>query len=172
MFLKRFKEKSNQKFINKILNSRKSTVKEGLIESVGILVNFDEFNNYDELLGLFQSLGINQNKIKIITFIADEKLTLNSWDSSFYPKDIGWQGKIHGAELQTFIDSEFDALVSFYKKDNLNLNMITALSKANFKIGISSVDKRLNDFIVDIESNQLEVFKDELSKYLKVLNKI
>jgi len=172
MFLKRFKENSNQKYINKILNSRRSTLDEGLIESVGIVVNFDEFNNYDDLLGLFQSIGIAQNKIKIITFIADDKLTINSWDASFYPKDIGWQGKIHSAELQTFIDSNFDALVSYYKKDDLNLTMITALSKANFKIGISSKDKRLNDFIIDIVPNQLQVFKDELSKYLKVLNKI
>jgi len=172
MFLKRFKEKSNQKYIDKILNIRTPSIDNRIIESVGIIVNADEFNNYDELLALFKSIGINQNKIKIITFLPDEKETLNSWDVSFSPKDIGWQGKVLGANMRTFIDQEFDALVSYYKNDDLNLNMITALSKANFKIGISSKDKRLNDFIIEVEPDQIQLFKEELSKYLKVLNKI
>ncbi len=172
MILKRFKENSNQKYINRILNSRISSVDNRHIESVGIVVNIEEFSDYDELKALFKSLGINENKIKIISFISNEKMEINSWDSSFYPKDIGWQGKILDQELQTFIDSEFDALISYYKNDNLNLNMITTLSKANFKIGISNTDERLNDFIIDVETGQLQLFKEELLKYLKVLNKI
>jgi len=172
MFLKRFKEKSNQKYINKLLNSRTAIVDDRIIESVGIIVNFEEFNNYEELLGLFESIGINQNKIKFITFLPDEKTILNSWDVSFSPKDIGWQAKVLGANLRSFIDQEFDALVSYYKSEDLNLNMITALSKANFKIGISSKDERLNDFIVEVEPEQIHLFKEELSKYLKVLKKI
>jgi len=50
--------------------------------------------------------------------------------------------------------------------------MVTALSKSNFKIGISSIDQRLNDFIIDVKPNQIDIFKQETIKYLKVLNKI
>jgi Family of unknown function (DUF6913) len=172
MFLKRFKVKSNQKYINNILNSRKPNVDACKIESVGVIINFDEFNNYDVFRKLFKNIGILENKIKFVTFITDEKLTPNNWDAYFNPKNFGWKGKINGVELQEFVDIEFDALISYYKEDNLELNLVTALSKANFKIGISGKDQRLNDFIIDVKPNQTQVFENELIKYLKVLNKI
>ena len=74
--------------------------------------------------------------------------------------------------MQEFIDSEFDALISYYKNDNLELNYATACSKAFFKIGLSNYDQNLNDFIIDINPNFVDIFGKELKKYLKGLNKI
>ena len=50
--------------------------------------------------------------------------------------------------------------------------IITAKSKANFKIGISNKDQRLHDFIINIKSSFIDIFKVELEKYLKGLKKI
>ncbi|WP_347922152.1 hypothetical protein [Pontimicrobium sp. SW4] len=172
MFLKRFKEKSNQKYINNILNSRSVIADSRKIESIGIILSFDEFNNYEAFKSLFKEVNILENKVKFIAFITDEKLTPNNWDAFFNSKNFGWKGKIENVELEEFINTEFDALISYYKEDNLELNMVTALSKANFKIGISGNDERLNDFIIDVKPNEVELFKMELIKYLKVLNKI
>lgn len=172
MFLNRFKKKSNQNYINKILKSRKTSVNSNKIESVGIILNLDEFNEYDNLRLFLKNIGIRENKVKFITFITDEKSAPNSWDSYFNPKNFGWNGKIKNVELQEFINTKFDALISYYKEDRLELNTVTALSKANFKIGISSNDQRLNDFIIDVKPNQINIFKKEIIKYLKVLNKI
>ncbi len=82
------------------------------------------------------------------------------------------EAKLNSVELQDFVDTKFDALISYYKNDNLELNTITALSKANFKIGISGKDVRLNDFIINIKPNKINIFKKEFLKYLKTLNKI
>ena len=172
MFLRRFKEKSNQKYINSILNSRRVAIHSRPIESIGVILNYDECNKYDALRAIFKSVGILENKVKFLTFITDEKLAPNSWDAYFNPRDFGWKGSINNVEAQEFIKTEFDALISFYKEDNLELNMITASSKANFKIGISNNDDRLHDFIIDIKPHQIDLFKYELIKYLKVLNKI
>ena len=49
---------------------------------------------------------------------------------------------------------------------------MSAKSKANFKIGISNFDQRINDFIIDVDIENIEVFRNELEKYLKGLNKI
>jgi len=172
MFFKRFKKKSNQKYINNILNNRKASVDDGPIKSVGVIFNYDEFKNYDQIRSLFKSIGINENKVKFLTFITDEKSRPNSWDAYFYPENFGWKGKIEGLDLIDFINEPFDALISYYHGDELELNMATALSKANFKIGITNKDERLYDFIINIEPNQINVFKNELIKYLKVFNKI
>jgi hypothetical protein len=74
--------------------------------------------------------------------------------------------------LQTFIDTEFDALICFYKEDALELNSVTAQSNANFKIGLSNTDQRLYDLIIDVKPSNFQLFKEELKKYLTVLNKL
>lgn len=170
MFFKRFKEKSNQKYINRILNSRKSNVESKKIETVGILLNLDEFFDYDVFRNFFKSLNINENRVKFIAFIEDEKEIPNSWDSFYNPKEFGWNGKITNIELVEFMNTKFDVLISYYTKNRYELNVVPALSKANFKIGISNHDDRLHDFIVKIKPNQIETFKTELLKYFKVLN--
>jgi len=172
MFFKRLKKKSNQKYINNILNSRRSSVDDRPIKSVGVIFNNDEFKNYEQIRSLFKSIGINENRVKFITLIDDEKSRPNSWDAYFYPENFGWKGKIEGADLVDFVNEPFDALISYYHNDNLELSMATTLSKANFKIGITNKDERLYDFIINIDPNQISIFKNELIKYLKVFNKI
>ncbi|MBT8264989.1 MAG: hypothetical protein KJO41_03750 [Bacteroidia bacterium] len=172
MFLKRFRDKSNQKYINNILKSQKRVVHDRKIQTVGILLNFEEFNNLDQMRLLVKSIGIKDNRVKIISFIEDDKTKPNSWDSFFNPKDFSWKGKIKNTELEGFIQTEFDALICYFQKDCLELNMVTACSEANFKIGLSDHDPRLFDLIIDVEPRHLSVFKNEIQKYLKVLNKI
>ena len=92
------------------------------------------------------------------------------------PKEEGGKVDHHialtGPDLVDFVDEPFDALISYYQNDNLELNMVTTLSKANFKIGISNKDQRLHDFIINIKSSFIDIFKVELEKYLKGLKKI
>jgi hypothetical protein len=172
MFLKAFKEKSNQKYINKLLSARKAAVDNRKISSVGVILNVDEFMDFEVFRTYLKGLGIKPPKIKIIAFNKDEKDVDFHWETYFGPKDFGWNGKINKMELQTFIETEFDALISFYKEDVLELNSVTAQSNANFKIGLSNTDQRLYDLIIDVKPKEFGLFKDELRKYLTVLNKL
>jgi len=71
MIFKRLKKKSNQKYLNNSLNNRKPLVDESVIQSVGVILNSNEFKDSDQLLSLLRSLDIKENKIKFITFIDD-----------------------------------------------------------------------------------------------------
>ena len=172
MILKAFKEKSNQKYINKLLSSRKAAVDSRKILSLGVILNVNEFKDFEAFRTFLKELGIKSNKIKIIAFVEDEKDQGYHWETYFGPKDFGWKGKINNVELQTFIDTEFDALISFYKEDTIELNSISAQSSANFKIGLSNTDQRLYDLIIDVKPSDFSLFKSELKKYLTVLNKL
>jgi hypothetical protein len=46
------------------------------------------------------------------------------------------------------------------------------MSKAKFKVGLSYEDKRLHDFILELDPKEKDTFKIEIIKYLKTLNKI
>ena len=172
MFIKFFKNRSTKKFINKALENRSPSEDSGIIKTVGVILNIGEFKDYDKLRDIFKNYGINENKIKFIAFLSENDTKLNHWDSYFESKDFGWNGLINNLDLQEFIDMKFDALVSYYKKDNLELNYATACSKANFKIGISNYNQKLNDIIIDINPNFIDIFGKELEKYLTGLKKI
>jgi len=172
MILKAFKAKSNQKYINKLLNARRIAVSNTKMNTVGVILNVGEFSDFEAFRACFKSLGVQQAKLKIIAFVEDPKDSNELWDTYFNPKDFGWKGKINNIDLQSFIDTKFDVLISFYKENHLELNLITASSKANFKVGLTDEDDRLYDLMINVKPKEFSIFKDELKKYLTVLNKL
>ena len=172
MILKGFKEKSNKKYLNKTLSNRSVNVDNSKITSLGVILNIDEFEDFELFRNLAGKLNVRANKFKLIAFSIDTKRAFNSWDVYFNPNDFGWHGTIKNIELQSFLDTKFDALISYYSVGVLELKMLTAISTAKFKIGIQKTDDRLNDLIINTKINEFEVFKNELFKYLTILNKI
>ncbi|MFI1745879.1 DUF6913 domain-containing protein [Thalassobellus sediminis] len=172
MIFKGFKEKSNKKYLNNLLSKRQLSVVDNKIDSLGVILNIDETADFEKLRNLADYLKIRPNKLKIIAFSSGKINDLHTWDTCFGFKDFGWQGVVKNVELQYFLDIEFDALISFYEEDVLELKMLTAKSKAKFKIGVLQVDERLNDLIIKTSLKEFNVFKSELFKYLTILNKI
>lgn len=172
MFLKAFKEKSNKKIINSLLNSREVFVDNSKVESLGVLLHANEFNDFEAFRKLAEYINVLPNKVKIVAYASDEKKLTNFWEVCFTEKDFGWKGTINNIELQTFINTQFDVLVSYYEDDDLELKMITAMSKARFKIGLLQSDQRLNDLIIKTKISEFDLFKEELKKYLNIFNKL
>ena len=172
MILKVFKEKSNIKYLNKILSIRDVDVSDSKIKSLGVIMHIDEINDFELFRSLAVNLNIRPNKLKVIAYSDNVKEEQNSWDLCYNPKDFGWNGTIKNSELKTFLDTKFDALISYYSKDQLELKLLTAMSQSLFKIGILQTDDRLNDLIIKTNLSEFNVFKNELIKYLTILNKI
>ena len=172
MIIKFLKNRSNKIFMKKMLESRKFNSSAIRINTVGIILNLDEYKDYDQIKEIFKGLGIHENKIKFIAYMPENGTKLNRWDSYFKSKDFGWNGVIKNLDFIEFIDTDFDILISYYRKSNLELNFATACSKAKFKIGISKSNENLNDFTIDISTNFTEIFAKELRKYLQGLKMI
>jgi hypothetical protein len=172
MILKGFKENSIKKKLNDVLKTSNPLGENKIINSVGVIFNADEVNDFEMFKTLSEHLNIRPNKLKIIAFTEHKKENIFSWNVCFNPKDIGWKGKINNVELETFLKTDFDLLISYYSKSVLELKLLTALSKAKFKAGIFKDDERLNDLIVGTRINEFSEFKKELKKYLMVLNKL
>lgn len=172
MILKGFKEKSNKKFLNKLLSNRNVNILDNKIESLGVILNVDEVDDFELFRTMADNINVHPNKLKIIAFSATKIEGLNTWDNCFNLKDFGWNGTIKNVELQWFLNTKFDALISYYTQDELELKLLTATSKAQFKIGILQTDIRLNDLIIKTKINEFDVFKTEVYKYLTILNKI
>ncbi|WP_452229562.1 DUF6913 domain-containing protein [Lacinutrix sp. MEBiC02404] len=172
MILKGFKQNSTKKHLSKLLNSRQVFLNKDKIASLGVIINIDEIDDFESFRKLAETIHVRPNKLKIIAFTSNKKEDISTWDFCFNPKDLNWKGKITNKELQVFLDTPFDALISYYEQDVLALKVLTATSKAKFKIGVLQSDNRLNDFIIKTNLKQFDVFKNELIKYLNTFNKI
>jgi hypothetical protein len=172
MILKAFKTKSNQKYVNSLLQAHKAGVNSKKIKTIAVLFNVDEFSDFESFRAYFKELNLTSPKHKIVAFTDDDKFEVSQWESYFSPKDFGWKGKINNIDLQSFIDEDYDVLISYYKSDNVLLNLITAASKANLKVGLARTDERLYDLIIDVNPKNFEIFAIEFRKYLNILKKI
>ncbi|MTE25336.1 DUF6913 domain-containing protein [Winogradskyella ouciana] len=172
MFLKAFKEKSNRKYINKLLDIPKAAVNNNKVKTIAVLLNANEYDDFESFRLYFKELNLTSPKHKVVAFVNDDKYESSQWETYFSPKDFGWKGKLNNIDLQSFVDEDYDVLISFYKQESLELNLITALSKANFKVGLARNDERLYDLIIDLKPKEIETFKKEFKKYLNILNKI
>ncbi|MFH4965845.1 hypothetical protein V8G69_12660 [Gaetbulibacter sp. M235] len=155
-----------------MLSIRNINVSEHKIKSLGVIIHIDEIDDFELFRGLSKELNVLPKDLKVIAYSSSDKKEQNSWDACFFNKDFGWNGTIKNIELKTFLDTEFDALISYYTQDELELKLLTALSHAKFKIGILQTDFRLNDLIIKTNLKEFNVFKKELIKYLTILKKI
>jgi hypothetical protein len=172
MFFKQFRTLSLQKNITLILKSRIKNFQSGKLSSIGIIFDYDAYYDYDFFRGLINDLGIMDNKVRFIAKVDFEKNKPNSWDSFFSPNNFDWLGRPKSVEINEFVEQPFDLLISYYKSNQLELNFVTARSKANFKVGLANKDSRLNDLTIDLEPKNTDVFKTELIKYLTQLNRL
>lgn len=172
MFLKGFREKSNKKVINSLLNTRKISVTSSKVNHLGVLLHINEFDDFEAFRKLANKMNVLPNKLKIVAYTSNEKEVPNFWEVCFTEKDFGWKGTIKNIELQTFVDTKFDALISYYLDEVTELKLITAKSQAQFKIGILQEDERLNDLIIKTKIKQFDVFQKEVLKYLHIFKKL
>jgi hypothetical protein len=172
MIFKVFKQKSNKKYLNKLLSKPHVNVNDSKLESLGIILNIDEVNDFEWFNQLAIYLKVHPNKLKIIAFSKNKQDNLNTWDACYNPKDFGWKGTINNVELESFLEKKFDVLISYYTEEALELKLLTTMSNAKFKIGILQTDERINDLIIKTNIKDFDVFKTEVFKYLTILNKI
>ncbi|MDO6759100.1 hypothetical protein Q4566_02715 [Tamlana sp. 2_MG-2023] len=172
MILKVFKEKSIKKRINKLLSERVVQSDNMVAKTLGVLINVDEFDDVTLFEKLANEIDIQSNNLKIIGFSANKKDESQSFVNCYYLEDFKRNGDIKNIELQTFLDTQFDVLMSYYTEDLLELKFLTVRSKAKFKIGVLQTDERLNDLIIKTKLKEFSVFKTEVFKYLRILNKI
>ena len=142
------------------------------IKTVGLLIDESYFFEKDALVKELKANGILESDVKLIVY--KDKLRKNEVYSlpTFSIKHLDWKAEITYPAINDFINEKFDLLISYYDVEKAILLKITHNSKAQFKVGFSSIDKRLNHLMINTNAENYKVFVHELFRYLKILNKI
>jgi hypothetical protein len=163
-FLKSIYKKKIQNVIN--VSSSKT------IQTVGVLIDESYFFEKEAFVKELINNGILENNIRIISYRDKIKKNELYTNPTFNLKDFNWKSQIKNSDVNHFINEKFDLLISYYDVEKVVLLNITNESKADFKAGFSTIDKKLNHFMINTNAENHTVFTQELFKYLKILNKI
>lgn len=172
MFLKFIKDFGLKKIIKKKLSGYKPVSSPDVITTVGILVDESYFLDKESLISELVNFGIARNAIKTLSFKERVKPKEIVDCCHYTRKDISVNGNFEKTDVAEFVDTPFDMLISYYDVEKPPLVLATLKSKAKFKVGFSSVDNRLNHFMISSQAEKYTEFVSELFKYLKILNKI
>ncbi|TGD58190.1 DUF6913 domain-containing protein [Flavobacterium humi] len=172
MFIKYIKELSVKKILKSNLHNVTPSSLTSPIKTIGILVDESYFMDKEQLIEEIAANGIRKDDIKMIVFKDKIKKNETFAYPAFSNKNMGWKGDLTLDSITEFIETPFDMLISYYDTEKAPLLLITHHSKALFKAGFSTVDKRLNHLMINTNAENYKVFVHELFRYLKILNKI
>lgn len=172
MFLNYLKDFSTKKIVKSSLSNVKHSPSDNKIKTVGIIFDESYFYEREALVQELIQNGIDEAQIKILVF--KDKIKKNEvFDYPvFSHKDLSWRATVDKAEVKSFVAEPFDLLINYYDTEKTALLLVSHLSKATFKVGFATIDKRLNHFMINTNAENYKVFMDELFKYLKILNKL
>ena len=161
-----------KKIVTKRLLKQQSPLVQKKIATIGIVVDETYFSNTPALLEQICLQGFQREQIAVLVY-KDRIKSKEEITSPFVAlKNISWAGEINKTEVNDFIATPFDLLINYYDVNKYPLLLLSTQSKATFKVGFESVDKRVNHFIIKAVVAQYGAFTYELIKYLKILNKI
>jgi hypothetical protein len=163
-FLKR---KVNKKLINYQLQMSLNK-----IVKVGVLIDANYFTDQEALIKEIVNHGIAIENIEILSFVNKNKKTLLEKFDYFFRKDISLGGLFKSERVTNFTEQHFDLLISYYDVQKPALLLVTKSSKAKFKVGFQTIDKRVNHLSINSIAENYSEFISELFKYLKILKKI
>ena len=172
MFLNYIKDFFVKKTLKKSFQNLKNIESVNVVKTIGLLVDTTRFLETELLIKQLTANGITPENITTIVYVDKFKKTQERTSLVFNSGDLKWNGEISSPEVNDFITQKFDLLISYYDIEKAILLKITHNSKAQFKVGFSSIDKRLNHFMIKTDVDNYTLFVSELFKYLKILNKI
>jgi len=140
------------------------------INTIGVLADSRLFGSYDLSRNLSQKLNLPHKNLEIIIFenLKDDFVTQHY--NTFTEKDFGIYGKIKAQNVLGFVESPYDLLINYCSYDSIFANIVTIRSKAKFKVGFAHESLQdIYDFMISVEGNKIDIFNDELAKYLQIL---
>ena len=62
-------------------------------------------------------------------------------------------------------------MINYFDQNDIHLKMVSLRCDKQISVGFNSVEHELNDLIVDVPTQQKNVFANEVKKYLKIIYK-
>ena len=161
-----------RKQTNRNLSDRDFSQRNTPLRYLGFLIDESLFDEFEMLNEFGVGLGLQRKDIKQFTFVETRKKIPTLRHNQITNKEFSWLGEIHSNDAREFLDKPFDVLIAIYRGKHNYLDAMVAESSAKFKIGFNDADSRLFDLLISVDLKESTLFKVEVVKYLKAMQKI
>ena len=154
-------------FLHKSLSSKRSILAEESVgDKVGILYNDDIADKYQLQQLVEKNFKINSEDISFLGFSRHRYDKVEKPEYVFTTKDFTLFGKPKSKAIDDFLKTNYKLLFNYFGKDELCLEVLALLTEAKLKVGFQEANERVNDLLLNVDSENLDFFK-ESSKYIK-----
>jgi len=144
---------------------------------IGIIYYLPDETVYAKVSEFVRQLQDSGKKVKALGYVESKRLTgrfLPKLSYDFlYPAGLNWFCKPVAEAARDFIDTEFDLLIDLSTEDMIPLLHITALSKAKFKAGMLSNERKpYLDLMISLQGKGgLDELITQIRHYTSILNR-
>lgn len=174
MLLRSFKEKAVNSLIEKAGRERaeKSAGDGGKIRSLALVIDYEKQADLRPLLKLAEVLGVENDRVYILGYVQKKHKKVNYLIPVFAENSVSTRGKIKDADLEDFLNRSYDLAVHYHTLTDTSVRLVSALIKASLKAGIHEEAASTNDLTILTDEGDHQGFREELIKYLRILNKV
>lgn len=142
------------------------------IKTVAILTDTNTIIDTQFIKEIASQLNISPTKVNVmapakIAEIENPKQT----QMLFYDqKELSWSAEL-SEQQERFCNTSFDILINYFNLPERLLSVLSARSKANFRVGFNGPDPQYNDLIFDFKPTEKKLFLNEFPKYIRTIFK-
>ncbi len=155
----------------KQLKVERSSIQFEKAKRIGIVFDATSLDNQAFAENYVQMLRKAGKRVDILAYVDDEQEHNNFPFKYFNQKDLSWYFHPKSDEVNQFIETPFDILISLHLHDVLSLEYISALSHAKIRVGKYNENKlHCYDLMIDGSKHEdLRNFIQQVDKNLKIM---
>lgn len=142
------------------------------IAVVTCFVDLKEVPSLDRLLeleGLFPKID---HRFKIVYFAQKETREMPHPNLiSLSKKAYSFAGTLKDDALRTLLATKRCLQINYFQNPNPLLLKASLSTTGSFRVGLSGAYASINDLIINTDMSNLSAFKEEMIKYLKIINR-
>ena len=154
-FLKNLRLKFHFKALHKQLDKRQPSKERGAVtwkgaKTIGILFDANEPGHRKRILKYADTLRKKGKQVQLLGYLSQQQEEEEFPFRTFSPKDQDWRYCFKGGEVAKFMDRSFDLLFFLELKTTLWSEYVTALSKAQLRVGPPTSHTYAYDLMIEV----------------------
>jgi hypothetical protein len=151
--------------------SSRSTVGYDTVDTIGILFTQTDRKKYLAIRDLVKQFKNDKKQVEVLCYLEKGGENYDFRYDYITSKDVGFWGKMQSSSALQFAEHQFDYLFYLDLKNNLYLENVLAMSKANCRIGFyKKSNDNLLDLMIQVNGNtSIETAIDQIMYYTRKL---
>jgi hypothetical protein len=153
------------------LSVKRASIRFEKSKRIGILFDATNLDNRVFVENYMQLLRKAGKRVDIMAFVDDEQEHDNLPFKYFNNKNLSWYEHPNTSEVEDFINTPFDILLSLHLHSVKSLEYISTLSHASMRVGKYDESKiHCYDLMIDnAQNDNLQHFIQQIDKHLKIM---